>query len=457
MSTRRLLALVALLLVSACAPKKTVPVPIVTTPTFPEFLAPVVPPPLANTPAAVNESRGWAFLQIGDLKTAEQEFQTALKTSPTFYPAEISLGYLELARKEPNEALTHFDRALEAHQDDPAALVGKGQASLALGRESDALAAFEAATAVDPYLVDIQRRVEVLKFRGLERELDRARQAARANRLDEAVRLYTAAIARSPESPFLYRELGAIERRQGRADAAFEHFQRAVALDPADTDSLVQIGDILEMRGDLDAAIKAYSDAMALETSAGVEAKLDAARARAELARLPAEYRAIGDALQLTRGDLAALVGVRLGGLLQPERRRDGLVITDLRTHWATPWIMTVANAGVMEPFANHTFQPRTVVRRTDLAQAVSRLLARIAQRRPAQAKAWESARLMFSDLAPGHLAYPAASMAVASGVMKMASDNSFQPSRVVTGAEAIDALDKLEAIADLPQAKTLR
>ena len=83
---------------------------------------------------------------------------------------------------------------------------------------------------------------------------------------------------------------------------------------------------------------------------------------------------------------------------------------------------MSVARAGVMEPFANHAFQPRTVVRRTDLAQAAARLLARIAAQNPARAKAWDAARLKFSDLSPSHLAYPAASVAVASGVMKTAA-----------------------------------
>ena len=74
-----------------------------------------------------------------------------------------------------------------------------------------------------------------------------------------------------------------------------------------------------------------------------------------------------------------------------------------------------------MEPFANHAFQPRAVVRRIDLAQAVGRLLARVAAANPARAQAWESARLKFADLAAGHLAYPAASVAVAAGVMKTA------------------------------------
>ena len=100
--------------------------------------------------------------------------------------------------------------------------------------------------------------------------------------------------------------------------------------------------------------------------------------------------------------------------------------------------------------FANHAFQPRTVVRRTDLAQAVARILARIAAKNPGRTKVWESARLTFSDLSPSHLAYPAASIAVAAGVMKTSGDNSFQPSRAVTGAEAIAAIENIEALARL-------
>jgi hypothetical protein len=111
---------------------------------------------------------------------------------------------------------------------------------------------------------------------------------------------------------------------------------------------------------------------------------------------------------------------------------------------------MAVARAGVMEPFANHAFQPRTVVRRTDLAQAVARLLPRAAAQRPDKIKAWETARLKFSDLSSSHLAYPAASAAVASGVLAVAGENAFQPSRPVTGAEATDAIAKLEALAGL-------
>ena len=447
----RKLLLAAVVFLSACA-AKTVPAPVVTAPKFPEFMRPAVPAALADSPAAASASRGWAFLQAGDFKTAEREFAAALKMLPSFYPAESSLGYVELARKDPGAALPHFDKAIElnARKDDVAAFLGKGQALLALNREGEALGAFEGALAADPSQIELARRVEVLKFRNVEQGLGRAREAASAGRFDEAAQAYSAAIASSPDSAFLYRELAGVERQKGNPDAALEHFQKAAGLDPGDARTLAQIGELLEASGDFEAAAKSYGDALAIEPSAEVEKRLEDVRAKTALARLPEEYRAIEQAPQLTRADLAALIGIRLGSLLSSARRSDAALITDVRNNWAATWIMAVARAGIMEPFANHAFQPRSAVRRTDLAQAVARILARLGAQNPARARGWESARLKFSDLSPSHLAYPAVSVAVASGVMKTGADNGFQPSRAVTGPEAIEAIARIEALAGM-------
>ncbi len=442
---------VVLVWLSACAPK-TVSTPVVTAPKFPDFMRPAVPAAMANSPAAVSASRGWSFLQAGDFKAAERDFAAALKIAPAFYPAETSLGYLELARQDARTALPHFDRALELNpqHDDVAAWLGRGQSLLALNRDAEALAAFEAALAADPSQAELGRRVEVLKFRNVEQGLARARDAARGGRLDEAAQAYTAAIASSPDSAFLYRERAGVERQSGDADAALEDFRKAAALEPGDAKSFAQIGELLEARADFDGAAKAYADAAAIEPSAELDKHLEDVRAKVALARLPADYRNIEQAVQVTRADLAALIGIRLVGLLPAARRGDAALITDVRNNWAATWIMAVARAGIMEPFANHAFQPRTVVRRTDLAQASARLLARIAVQSPGRAKSWESARLKFSDLAASHLAYPAASVAVAAGVMKTVGENGFQPSRAVTGAEAIAAIQRIESLAGL-------
>jgi tetratricopeptide (TPR) repeat protein len=444
-----LLALTALVVgLAACAPK-TIPAPVVTTPKFPEFAQPPVPLALAGSAAVIHHDRGWRFLQAGDLRNAEQEMSLALKLAPGFYPAATAAGYFELARKDPKAALTRFDRALETQGNYTSALVGRGQALVELNRESEAIAAFGAALAVDPSLTELQRRVEVLRFRGLERDLATARAAARGGKPEEARRMYEAAIASSPDSAFLYRELAAVERQAGAADAALTHYRRAIALDSNDAASFAQVGELLEAAGDQAGALAAYESALRIEPNKAVETKRDALIARAELAKLPVEYRAIDGAAQITRADLAALIGVRLSSVVQAMRSREPLLVTDARPHWAETWIQAVGRAGIIEAFPNHTFQPRTLIRRADLAAAANKILARLGT--PSQLKAWQSARASFTDIAPGHLAYSAASIAVASGVMTAASDGSFQPSRVVSGAEAIETVQRLQAMAEQP------
>src|SRR3954452_11315511 len=98
--------------VAACAPR-TIALPLVTTPRFPDFIQPAVPPELAGNAAASPHLRSWTFLQAGDLKNAEHEIAAALKLSPAFYPAEATAGYVGLAQKDAKGALVHFDRALE--------------------------------------------------------------------------------------------------------------------------------------------------------------------------------------------------------------------------------------------------------------------------------------------------------------------------------------------------------
>jgi hypothetical protein len=53
-----------------------------------------------------------------------------------------------------------------------------------------------------------------------------------------------------------------------------------------------------------------------------------------------------------------------------------------------------------------------------------------------------------FPDLSASHLAFPDASAAVASGVMTIGPSGEFDPSRVVSGAEAMAAVAKLQALA---------
>ena len=438
-------ALVALVaLIGACA-SRTVPPAAVTTSAHPEFLYPTVPVAMQRTFGAEHVDLGWRYLQIDDLRGADREFAAALKSSSTMYPAHAGQGWVALARRDFDRAVTAFDAALGADRSYVPALVGRGQALLALRREAEALAAFEAALAVDSSLSEVRQRAEVLRFRGLQDVIEAARSAAKAGRIPEARSAYERAIAASPESAFLYRELGVMERRAGNGDQALSRLRRATELDPMDEIALVQLAEVLEARQDFVGAEAVYRKAVALNPSTDLEARLAAAAKNAREAQLPPEFKAALSAAQITRGDLAAIIGVRLEPIVRAAPTRQG-VMTDVRGHWAAPWIAQVADAGVMPPFDNHTFQPNAAVRRGDLAVAVSRLLTLVSSS-DAALRARLAQRPAIGDMNPRHVQYTAAAAAVASGVMPLLEGDRFLVGRPVSGSEAVDTVDRVGAL----------
>jgi len=223
--------------------------------------------------------------------------------------------------------------------------------------------------------------------------------------------------------------------------------RKAIELDPSDATSLIQIGEILEQRLDFIGAESMYREAAEIEPSDALTKRIEEVAEKARLAKLPPAFHAIPESPQITRGDLAALIGIRLEPLLQRAQERQ-VVITDARGHWAAAWIAQVARAGVIELFANHTFQPRSRVRRGDLAAAVSRLVLLAAADDAERREAWTTARPTITDMAPGHLSYPAVSVAVASGVMPLDEGDRFSVTRPVSGAEAIDVVERVAALA---------
>ena len=428
---------------SACAPKALPVAP--GSPKHPDFVFPAVAAGI--TPSLRGQiERGWQYLQFDDYRNAEREFTAALKQQPAFSPAETAMAYLQMARGNEKEAVTRFERALQIDAAYVPALIGRGQVLLELDRDADALASFEAALAKDPSLTDLRSRVDVLKFRAIQAMLARATAAADARRWEDAAAIYRQAIAASPDSGFLYRDLAAVEQRAGQTENALEHYRKAVDIDASDARSLAGIGAILEGQGDVVGALAALERARALDAGEVPESALARLRAAAALAKLPAAYRAIPTSATVTRGDIAALIGVRLEALLARAQPRQAIV-TDIRGHWAQPWIAPVVRAGVMDPLPNYEFEPSRLVRRNELATTVSRLLTLIAASKPELARKWQSAQVSINDIATTHLSYPAISAAVAAGVMSLSNGN-FDLLRGVTGAEAADIIGRLEALA---------
>ncbi|MEW5983325.1 MAG: S-layer homology domain-containing protein [Acidobacteriota bacterium] len=439
------------LVLGSCAPK--VPPPVTPgTALFPEFIFPVVPPRVGDQNLAARHMRAWQMLQSGDARGAEREYATLLRRNPGFFPGETGFAYVRVAGQQYQDAIARFDRALAMAPSYAPALAGRAEALLAAGQRDRALASFEAAYKADPSLADLSRRIDVLRFDRVRELVAAGRRAADTGGYEEARRAYAEALAASPQSAFLYRDLGAVEVRLGAIAEGLAHLRQALDVDPSDAGAYLALADALDRSGDPIGAVGAYERAYELDPSDATRAALARARARAEAAALPSEFGAIPGAARITRGDLAALLGVRLQPFVARLRARSGVVATDVRGHWAAAWIMSVTRAGLMDVYPNHTFQPRAAIRRADLALAVSRILSA-----GGAAPSGARSRISIADMSSDHLSYAAASAAVASGVMSLADGRTFRPSQPVSGAEATEVVERLARLVVRPRQEQAR
>ncbi len=438
-------SLVALVAIAGCAKPAPMPVLVPGTERYPDFPRPDVPADLAGiAPAAQNHERAWVQLQLGDPKAAERTFRGVLQRTPGFYPSQTGMGFTRLAVSDHAGALEAFDGALSRRADYLPALVGRAETLLELGREGEAFAAYNAVLEVEPDHPVASRRVGVLRLRAVQADVALGRAAmARGDHVAARAALERA-VAASPESAFLHRDLARVAAAMGDDDEALARAARALELDENDAEAWALQGRIKARRGDVSGGLDDLRRAARLnpdlpdvaDTIASLEAEL------AE-ALLPAEFKAIPTQPTLMRGDLAALLAHHLPALLTP--RRPTVLITDARRHWAQPAILQVIRAGVMTEYANHTFQPASAVSRGDLAVAVDRVLTLVAGRAPERARQWRDGAITFADLRAGHMLHGPASRAVASGVLQVSDDGRFRPTERVSGAEAEAAVIRLK------------
>lgn len=443
----RLGVTLAVALSAGCATRPPpVPPPANVTPRFPGYMTPDVPAGLSAAPAIRDQHLvGWRRLQAGDLRGAEREFTAVLKRSPAFYPAETGLGYARLADRDFRRATARFSAALQHDADYLPALVGLADAQLEEGDDLGAIETMERILRVDPARESVRTRLELLKFRQVQALIESGRRAREANRLEESQSLLERALKMSPQSAVILRELSLVELRRGAHDTAEEHARRATQLDPFDALTHAALGEVLEARGRFVDAAESFARAAAIDTS--YRGRVERLREKVEEAAVPPEFRDLPAAISVTRAQLAAVIGMRLGRLIDQAPKRAPVVATDVRGNWAAPWIVRVTQAGVMEISPNHTFQPAATVRRGDLARVVTQLLALAAAGRPDFAK-WQTARPRFTDLPPSNLFYRPAALAVAAGAMAMVDGDRFQAIRPATGAEVMAAMARIEQIA---------
>jgi tetratricopeptide (TPR) repeat protein len=443
-----MIALLAIMAAAACSSNRPAPA-LPSAPTLSAVPMLKVPATLKASPEVLARyDEAWRRMQAGDTGRATSEFNEVLRRAPGFYPAITALGYIAAVDRKYDEAARRFDAAIALDQSYLPALTGRLEVALARREDKVALATADAILAIAPDRDDVRGQQEVLRLRVVQAQLARAATERSAGRLDAAQATLDETLAIIPDSAVVLRELALVEIARNRFDAAETHARRSIALDAGDAEAHAVLALVFEQTNRAGEALKALGRAISIDPRPEWKERAAALKERADDDALPAEYRAIPTAATVTRGQLAAILGIRVADGLAKSPQRVTAVVTDIRRHWAAQWILPVTRVGWMEPFPNHTFQPNAVVRRADLARVTWRAAQDLAARQSAEVSRWRASRPTLPDVSRAHLSYSSIAGALASGTMQLLEGDRFQPNRPVTGAEVVAAIARLEQLA---------
>lgn len=383
--------------------------------------------------------RAWNDVLIGQVARAELLVQKLLAEEPGLGPAQVVLGFATLRAHRLPEAEAIFAAVLKVEPNDVAALVGLASVKRKLGALDQALPLYLKAERLRPRDGPLARRASEVKLAVAEAAIARAGALSAEGKVTEAIGMLQRALEVAPELSPVRLELADLLVDSGRRAEALAVLDAA---QEADRNIALRSASLRFEDGDLEGAELALKRGLrdVAEDAEGA-ALLSRIRERRAFLALPEPLRTMGDALRVTRAELAALVVVRVEALQSRRPTGPGEVASDLSRTWARPQILRALELGLMDVYPNHMFQPSGAVRRGELAVVAARVLDLVGWGRSNGASP--------KDMSPSHLQYRFVIRVLGAGVMQNAASGAFEPWRIVSGSEAksvVEALARLSA-----------
>lgn len=241
---------------------------------------------------------GYELAALGRFDEALSHYEKAVELFPRYVDAYTNWANALSKQGRSKEAAQKARRALELDSASELGHLNLADALFDLGHPEEAIAHYKEALQRNPRLlsaynnygntlVSLGRPEEAIGLyqkaleihpEDHEVHVNLGTALSRTGREEEALFHFRKALALRPDFPEAHYTLGAFLLQKGNAEKALEEFQEAIRLKPNFAEGYTGLGLALEKQGDLEAAIAAYEEALRL--------KPDLAQARERLAAI---------------------------------------------------------------------------------------------------------------------------------------------------------------------------
>lgn len=383
----------------------------------------------------------WAALKRGDIDEAKKTLVGLGPRNPFYY---AGLGYAAFILNDLAGAEAYFLQSVRDVPQLALAHVGLGQIYQRTGQTDLAYTEYLEALKRDPDNEWAKRESEVLRTEWADRFLSEGRAFASAGNTDQARDAYLRALEYAPKAQEAHLALARIYLREKNYPSALFHLKTASANEPDNQDILLDYAETLYQAGEQSRSLDAYQ--RVLELNAQNKTALDRAeslKSRLGVFELPSQFGGIPALDAVTKEDVAALIGVKFKDILEEAAPRPP-VIVDITTSWASRYIVKVASLALMEVYSNHTFQPRKILTRAELAETLVRFVDFLKKQKYQVIEQIPLDRIKIADVPREHVYFGPISQVLSYQLMDLTPDRTFRPEQPVTGAEAVRIFDLL-------------
>ncbi len=241
---------------------------------------------------ACTSSNKLAHVNLGAALAAQKRFdeamahyQKALEIDPTYTLAYNAIGFAWADQGRPDKAVAQYRKALAINPGDPEAYRNLGKALDGGGRNDRAVALFRQAVAIKPEdaeghnnlgaalgqsgsVDEAIRQLELaLKIspRYVEAHYNLGKVLADCGRFDEALAQFQQAVAIKPDYARAHHNLATLLMAQGRPAEAGDHYRQVLQVAPNDADAHYGLGNALVGLGRLDEAMTHYRKVLEIQ------------------------------------------------------------------------------------------------------------------------------------------------------------------------------------------------
>jgi len=432
---RRAYALVFLmiLLLGACATYKP-PAPSLYIDNLPQFIL---------TELSLDEriviEEAWRSLKQGKGSKARKALIRLDEQSPFYY---VGMGYAYFMMNDITLSEDFFKAALRYSPDMTIVHLGLGQIYHKTGRDDLAFAEFQEIIKKDPDHIWAKAQYENIKRQKTQESLDAGKTFLDAGNIESSKGAFLRALYYSPKSMQAHLALADIFQQEDNLENALVHLDAASKNDPENIDILNRYGDILFLANENKRSLEIYEKLLEKEPeNQEYQQRVEILKNRLGIFELPSQYNAIITSEAISKEEIAALLAVKFKDVLE-ETTKEPPIIIDIATSWADDFILQMTSLGLLDIYPNHTFRPKKIITRAEMAEILLRLINYLRDRGYRFLQQIPPESIQISDVSADNYYYQPIIQIVSYDIMSLSLDKTFKPDLPVSGQNSIKLLD---------------